>query len=345
MPMPELRGRQVLVTGAAGFIGSHLVDELVRAGARVRALDNFSTGKRENISHFLDRIDFVEGDLREADVCQRVCRDVEFVFHQAALGSIPRSMSDPATTFAVNVCGAANILAASRDNRVRRVIFASSSSVYGSSQTIPKREGEEGRPISPYAASKQMNEELADLFGRCFGVETIGLRYFNVYGPRQDPLGPYAAVIPLFFKAYFTGTAPTIFGDGEQSRDFTFVSDVVRANLLAAGASRDVCGRAYNVGGGKRTTLNDLARAVRAIAGSKREPRYADPRPGDVRDSMADGALAAEALGYIPEFTLAEGLARAAQYYETRSGETSVGRRHASEGSLSASEPKKEMET
>jgi nucleoside-diphosphate-sugar epimerase len=237
------------------------------------------------------------------------------VFHQAALGSVPRSLADPATTFAVNVPGTANVFTAARDQRVPRVIYASSSSVYGDSEALPKREGEEGRPLSPYALSKRMNEELAELFGRCFGIELIGLRYFNVYGPRQDPEGPYAAVVPRFFKASFGGNAAVIYGDGEQSRDFTFVSDAVKANLLAAGGAAEACGRAYNVAGGRRTTINQLARAVRDAVGGATDPKHEKARPGDVRHSHADGSLSEQALGFVPEVELSEGLARANRHY------------------------------
>ncbi|MDQ6891340.1 MAG: SDR family oxidoreductase [Acidobacteriota bacterium] len=315
MPIPELHGRQVLVTGAAGFIGSHLVDSLLENGARIRALDNFSNGRRENLAHCMDRIEFIEGDVRDLQTCVRACRDVSFLFHESALGSVPRSMADPATTFAVNVSGSANVFAAAKDAGVRRVIYASSSSVYGDSRTLPKREGEEGRPLSPYALSKRMNEELADVFSRCFGMELIGLRYFNVYGPRQDPDGPYAAVLPRFFKSSLAGEAPVIHGDGEQSRDFTFVLDAVRSNLLAAGAPAAACGRAYNVAGGRRTTVNDLAEAVRRVVGGGPAPVHQADRPGDVKHSLADVSLARDALGFSAEVDLEGGIAKTAPYY------------------------------
>ncbi len=310
MPMPDLRGQLVLVTGAAGFIGAHLVDALLERGARVRTLDNLVTGKRENLAHCLDRIEFVEGDMRDKDTCRRACRDVAIVFHQAALGSVPRSMADPATTIEINVAGTANVFAAAREAGVRRVIYASSSSVYGDSDRLPKREGEEGRPLSPYALSKCMNEELAAVFGRCYGTEFIGLRYFNVYGPRQDPQGPYAAVVPRFFKAYLNGEAPVIFGDGEQSRDFTFVDDAVAANLLAAGSGPEACARSYNIAGGRRTTVNELARRIRDALGGGPEPRHEPPRPGDVPHSWAALELAETKLGFVPAVDLSAGLAK-----------------------------------
>ena len=320
MPVPDFRGSRVLVTGAAGFIGSHLVDALVARGAAVRALDSLVSGHRENLGHHLAKIEFFEGDIRDAATCRQACRGATYVFHQAALGSVPRSLADPATTFAVNVAGTANIFTAARDEGVSRVVYASSSSVYGDSEVLPKREGEEGRPLSPYALSKRMNEELAELFGRCFGVELIGLRYFNVYGPRQDPEGPYAAVLPRFFKASLAGNAPVIYGDGEQSRDFTFVSDAISANLLAAGAATEACGRAYNVAGGRRTTINQLARAVREAVGGAPEPRYEEARAGDVRHSLANGSLSERVLGFVPEVELSEGLVMARRHYATSVG-------------------------
>jgi nucleoside-diphosphate-sugar epimerase len=311
----------VLVTGAAGFIGSHLVDALLDCAAVVRTLDNCSTGRLGNLEHCRERIEVVQGDIRDLPTCHAACEGMELIFHEAALGSVQRSIEDPATTLAINVCGTANLFAAARDARVRRVIYASSSSVYGDSAVLPKREGEEGSPLSPYAASKVMNEELAAVFGRCYGMELIGMRYFNVYGPRQDPDGPYAAVIPRFFKAYATGEAPLIYGDGEQSRDFTFVTDAVAANLRAAVAPAAAVGRAYNVASGRRTTVNELARTVRDALGGGAEPRYAAPRPGEVRDSGADLSRSREQLGYAPEVPLAEGIARSRPHYLSESRE------------------------
>ncbi|HEX3129945.1 MAG TPA: SDR family oxidoreductase [Thermoanaerobaculia bacterium] len=305
--IPELDGVPVLVTGGAGFIGSHLVDALLARGAQVRVLDDLSTGRRENLPAGAK---LLEDDIRDVEACRAACAGVAYVFHQAALGSVPRSIADPAATVAVNVAGTANVLAAARDAQVRRVVYASSSSVYGDARPVLKREGEEGRPLSPYAASKVMNEELADVFRRCYGMEIVGLRYFNIYGPRQSPEGPYAAVIPRFLRACLAGEAPVIYGDGTQSRDFTFVEDAVLANLLAAGAPAEACGRAYNVARGERTTVAELAERILEAAGSGLPPRHEPPRAGDVPHSQADPAAAEARLGFLARVGLREGLER-----------------------------------
>ncbi|MGA7991385.1 MAG: SDR family oxidoreductase [Thermoanaerobaculia bacterium] len=310
--MPETLA---LVTGGAGFIGSHLVDALVATGVRVRVLDDLSSGRRENLAGLAKRIDIVEGDIRDVETCRRACRGVEVVFHLAAVGSVPRSMKDPAHSLSVNVGGTANVLTGARDAGARRIVYASSSSVYGDSETLPKREGDEGRPLSPYALSKRMNEELADVFARCYGMEMIGLRYFNVFGPRQLPDGPYAAVIPRFFKACFQGRSPVIYGDGEQSRDFTFVADAVRANLLAASAPASACGGAYNVAGGGGVTVNNLATAVLRVVGNGQQPQHEAARPGDIRHSLADLTRVRAKLGYEPVMEFSAGLAASLSYY------------------------------
>ena len=315
MSIPDLESVPVLVTGGGGFIGSNLVDELLARGARVRILDNFATGRRENLSHCIDRIELLEGDIRNGETCERACRGQSFVFHQAALGSVPRSMEDPATTFDVNAQGTANMLAAARKAAVTRFIFASSSSVYGDSERLPKKEGEEGEPLSPYAASKSLAEALAKTFSRCFDLRWIGLRYFNIYGTRQDPAWAYAAVIPRFFDAFLGNQSPVIFGDGEQSRDFTFVADAVRANLLAAGASTGACNRAFNVAVGGRTSVKDLAELVRRTVGSDATPVYEPPRAGDVKHSVADLEAASALLRYEAETSLVEGLRLSLPYY------------------------------
>jgi nucleoside-diphosphate-sugar epimerase len=289
------------------------VEALLAHGARVRVLDDLSTGRRENLSQ--GKVELAQGDIRDLETCRAACAGVEYLFHQAALGSVPRSLADPATTIAVNVGGMANVLAAARDVGVRRVVYASSSSVYGDAGSVVKKEGEEGRPISPYAASKAMGEEMAEVFARCYGLELIGLRYFNVYGPRQSADGPYAAVVPRFFRACLADEAPVIYGDGRQSRDFTFVEDAVMANLLAAGAPPEALGRTYNVARGERTTIADLAERVQEAVGSGQPPRHEPQRPGDVLHSRADPEQAAHFLGFRAEVSLRDGLQRTSAYY------------------------------
>lgn len=307
--MLDFSARHVLVTGGAGFIGSHLVDALVAAGARVRVLDDLSTGKIDNLAHHADSVDLVEGDIRDTEACARACREVELVFHHAAVGSVPASMDDPARAIAINVTGTANVFGAAHAAGARRVVFASSSAVYGDSTAVPAREDRIGAPLSPYAVSKWMNEELAQVFARCYGMSLIGLRYFNVYGQRQDPNGPYAAVVPKFFAAYAAGAPPSIFGDGTQTRDFIHVSDVVRANLLAASA--DVGGaHALNVGADVQTTVLELAHTIREIMGAEAPPAHAPMRPGDIEHSRADIQRARKMLGFEPSLSLAEGLSR-----------------------------------
>jgi nucleoside-diphosphate-sugar epimerase len=313
--VPDFDGVPVLVTGGAGFIGSRLVDALVERGARVRVLDDLSTGRRSNLASESDRIEFFEGDIRDLDACRRACAGARFVFHEAALGSVPRSMKDPASTFAVNVSGTANVFSAARDESVETIVYASSSSVYGDSAVLPKREGEEGRPVSPYALSKSMTESLAECFARVFSMKVVGLRYFNVYGPRQSPEGPYAAVIPRFLQAIAKGSPLTIFGDGEQKRDFTFVSDAVAANLLAAGAPPALVGRVFNVAAGEETSVNTLAARLCELSGARSEILHLAPREGDVRESRADLSRSRRELGFEPAVSLEEGLRKTVEAY------------------------------
>ncbi len=315
-PPAELDGAPVLVTGGAGFIGSHLVEALVARGARVRVLDDLSTGRADNLAAVAERIELLEGDIRDEAVCHAACDEARYLFHQAALGSVPRSLDDPATSLAVNVQGTANLFAAARRAGVERLVYASSSSVYGDSPRLPRREGEEGEPLSPYALSKRMTEEIASVFWRCYGLPSVGLRYFNVYGPRQSPAGPYAAVVPRFFLARLAGKLPVIYGDGGQSRDFTYVGDAVQANLLALAAA-PADGRAVNIASGRRTTILELDRAIARLTGLDAAPRHEPERPGDVRHAQADLGAAAECLGYAAETDLASGLERALGYYRT----------------------------
>ena len=305
----------VLVTGGAGFIGSHLVTALVEGGARVRILDDLSSGRRANLAAISDRCELRVGDLRDAAACRAACAGVRLVFHQAALGSVPRSVERPEETIAVNVAGTAALLTAARDEGVERFVYASSSAVYGDSAALPQREGEEGRPQSPYALSKRLGEELAESFQRLFGLQCVGLRYFNVYGPRQDPTGPYAAVIPRFVAALLAGTPPAIHGDGGQSRDFLHVADAVAANLCAAVAPPAACGAAYNVASGRGTSLLELLALLGGALGRGLAPRHEAPRTGDLRHSRADTTLAAERLGFRAAVDLDSGLRASLPWY------------------------------
>lgn len=319
-----------LVTGAAGFIASHLVERLLSLGQTVTGLDNLATGHRRNVDAVLAavpperaaRFTFLEGDVRDPDACRRACEGADVVLHQAALGSVPRSLQNPLATHDVNVTGFLQVLEAARATGVRRVVYASSSSVYGDHPGLPKVEELVGRPLSPYAASKALDEQYADVWRRCYALEPIGLRYFNVFGPRQDPGGPYAAVIPLWFAGLLRGTDVAIFGDGETSRDFCYVDNVVQANLLAATTTRaEAIGQVFNVACGDRTTLNVLFRLIRERVArldpraAAREPVYREFRGGDVRHSLAEVRKARALLGYEPIVDVAGGLDRAAAWY------------------------------
>ncbi len=303
-----------LVTGVAGFIGSNLAEALLARGHRVRGLDNFLSGKRENLEG-LSGLEFVEGDVRDLEVCRRACDGVDYVLHQAALGSVPRSIEDPVLSNECNVTGTLNMLVAARDAGVRRFVFAASSSAYGDTPELPKVETMRPQPLSPYALTKLAGEEYCRLFFELYGFETVSLRYFNVYGRRQDPFSMYAAVIPKFVSALLRGEQPEIYGDGEQTRDFTYIEDVVQANLRACEAPREACGRVYNIAFGRRISLNELYREIARLLGADIPPRYGPPRPGDVRHSLADISRAREALGYEPAFDVRQGLAEAIGWY------------------------------
>jgi UDP-glucose 4-epimerase len=306
-----------LVTGGAGFIGSNIVEELLQRGERVRVLDNFSTGRRENLAPFLARIELIEGDLRDPSAVRQTVEGADYVLHQAALPSVQRSIDDPLATHAANTTGTLNLLLAAHEAGVRRVVFAASSSVYGDSPTLPKREDMLPQPKSPYAVSKLTGEHYCRAFTEVHGLGTVCLRYFNVFGPRQDPASQYAAVIPLFITAMLGGEPPTVHGDGLQSRDFTYVSNVVHANLLAATVP-GVAGRVFNVACGQRYTLLDLIAALSDVLGTQIAPVHTDPRPGDVRHSLADITAAQEALGYQVVVDFHEGLRRTVAWYRTK---------------------------
>jgi UDP-N-acetylglucosamine/UDP-N-acetylgalactosamine 4-epimerase len=320
--------RTWLVTGVAGFIGSHLLETLLKLDQRVVGLDNFATGHQRNLDEVRSlttaeqwaRFRFMEGDIRELKDCQAACEGVQHVLHQAALGSVPRSLQDPLATHAANATGFLNMLVAAKDAKVERFVYAASSSTYGDHPALPKVEDRIGKPLSPYAVTKYLNELYADVFGRCYGLQTIGLRYFNVFGPRQDPNGAYAAVIPKWTAALLKGETVWINGDGETSRDFCYVANAVQANLLAATSGPDAADQVYNVAVGDRTTLNDLFRVLRdnleahGVAPTTR-PQYRDFRAGDVRHSQADVSKAEARLGYKPTHRMGAGVAEAMPWY------------------------------
>ncbi len=298
--------KKVVVTGGAGFIGSHLVEVLAGRGYRVIILDDLSTGKVENIKDLLDaeNAEFIKGSITDLPLLRELFRGVDLVFHEAALPSVPRSIENPQASHEVNVSGTLNVLLAARENSVNRVIYASSSSVYGDIPTLPKREDMVPRPLSPYAVTKLAGEYYCQVFHQVYGLSTVCLRYFNVYGPRQDPNSQYAAVIPSFIKRTLGGNPPIIFGDGEQTRDFTFVKDVVEASILAAESEASGL---FNIARGEGITINELARRVISIVGRNMEPVHQQPRPGDIRHSLADISRA-RAFGYEPRYSLDKGL-------------------------------------
>ena len=314
-----------LVTGGAGFIGSNLVEYLIKYGAKkVYVLDNFSTGHKHNISSFLgkDNFELIEGDIRNLDICNNACKGIDFVFHQAALGSVPRSIEDPKTTNDVNISGFVNMLIASRDNKVKRFIYAASSSTYGDSEGLPKVEEKIGKPLSPYAITKYVNELYADIFSSTYSMETIGLRYFNVFGQRQDPNGAYAAVIPKFIIELINNKSPVINGDGEYSRDFTYIDNVVQINMLCLGVkNKDAINQVYNVAFGERTTLNELVANLKNNLSvfDKRindiKIIHASIREGDIPHSLASIEKAKNLLNYTPAYSIKDGLKEAIEWY------------------------------
>jgi nucleoside-diphosphate-sugar epimerase len=308
---------KILVTGGGGFIGSHLVERLLRDGHDVRVLDNFSSGRRENILPFAGEIELVEGDIQSYERAHTAVRGCEAVIHQAALPSVPRSIQDPLTSNAANVIGTLNVLLAARDSGVGRVVYASSSSVYGANETLPMSEDLPLAPISPYAVAKLAGEGYCRSFWAVYGLEAVSLRYFNVFGPRQDPRSQYAGVVAAFFDAFLSGHRPKVFGDGEQTRDFTPVANVVEATLLAIKAD-GVAGEAFNIACGDQISLNRLIAELRALTGSDLAPEYIEPRPGEIRHSRADISCAERRLGYRPTVTFEEGLALTADAFRAR---------------------------
>jgi len=307
---------KVLVTGGAGFIGSNLTESLLKRKHLVRVLDDFSTGKKENL--IFDKeypsLEIIKGDIRSLRTCKKAMKGMEYVFHQAALPSVQRSVEDPETSNAVNVGGTLNILLAAREEGVKRVIYASSSSIYGDTPTLPKHEEMPSHPLSPYALQKYIGEQYCRLFYQLYGLDSVSLRYFNVFGPKQDPNSVYSAVIPRFIEALLHGRPPIIFGDGEQSRDFTFIENVVQANLLAMSAGR-LYGEAMNIACGKRISLNQLLKILKQILGSKLSPVYQEPREGDVRHSLADIHKSKKIINYMPKVGTREELKKTVEFF------------------------------
>ncbi len=320
----EIKNSRVLVTGGAGFIGSNLIEKLLTNNNQVVCLDNFSTGKRENLISFSGNSAFslIEGDIRDLETCKNACDGVDYVLHQAALGSVPRSIKDPVTTTEVNITGFVNMLTAAKDGRVKRFVYAASSSTYGDSRELPKVEDRIGKPLSPYAITKYVNELYAANFSEIYGIETIGLRYFNVFGKRQDPFGAYAAVIPKFIMALMKHESPVINGDGSYSRDFTYIDNVIQANQLASLAQEaESLNTVYNIAYGERTTLNELFNVIREVlsafdnAVADIEPLYGPVRPGDVPHSLASVSKAEKHLCYSPKYNFESGLRAAIEWY------------------------------
>lgn len=311
------KGTVFVVTGGAGFIGSNLCEALLDMGCIVRCLDNLSTGKYENIEHFMgkEEFDFIEGDIRDLETCKQVCMGADYVLHQAAWGSVPRSIEMPLVYEEINIRGTLNMMEAATECGVKKFVYASSSSVYGDSTELPKKEGQEGKVISPYALTKKTDEEYGRLYKELYGLDTYGLRYFNVFGRRQDPNGMYAAVIPKFLKQLLHGEVPTINGDGRQSRDFTYIDNVIEANLRACKADSSAAGEAFNIGAGGRLYLIDMYEHLCKALGMSVEPNFGPPRAGDVRDSNADITKARTLLGYDPTYDFEKGIALAIDWY------------------------------
>jgi len=310
-----------LVTGGAGFIGSNTVDELVRRGHSVVVLDDLSSGKEDNLAEIRNKITFIKGSITDIEVVRKAMHEAEYVLHLAARTSVPRSVKDPIETNKINIDGTLNVLVAAKELKVKRVVFAASSSAYGETPTLPKIETMQPQPISPYGVTKYVGELYAQTFGRCYGLENVSLRYFNIFGPRQDPSSPYSGVLAKFCTAFLEDTQPVVFGDGEQTRDFTFVDNAVQANLLACEAP-NASGKIFNVGTGGRTSLNEVLQALAKITGKIIEAKYDPPRDGDIRDSQADISQAKEFLGYKPLVDFEEGLTRTFEWY--RSPQTKV---------------------
>ncbi|SNS55382.1 UDP-N-acetylglucosamine 4-epimerase [Ekhidna lutea] len=312
--------KKILVTGGAGFIGSNLVESLLEKGYQVVCLDNLATGSLRNIHDFLDHknFEFVEGDILDFDLILKLSKGSFAISHQAALGSVPRSIKDPITSNRVNVEGTLNVFKAAVDNNIERVVYAASSSTYGDSAELPKKEDRIGKPLSPYAVTKFVNELYADVFHRVYGLNTIGLRYFNVFGPKQDPNGPYAAVIPLFIKAILSGERPIINGDGSHSRDFTFVSNAVQANIKALETSAENYNTVYNVACEQKTNLKELVAYINEVEGMNVAPIFANEREGDVKHSLADISKAKTQLGYRPSHLIKEGLSVTIDWYREK---------------------------
>ncbi len=306
-----------LVTGAAGFIGSNLVETILNLGCRVRGLDNFSTGKQENVDLFINnpKYTFIKGDIRNLDTCLKACEDVDFVLHQAAWGSVPRSIEMPLHYEEINIRGTLNMMEAARQKGIKKFVYASSSSVYGDEPNLPKQEGREGNLLSPYALSKMVNEEYGRLYTKLYGLDTYGLRYFNVFGKRQDPNGPYAAVIPKFIKQLCTGERPTIYGDGKQSRDFTYIENVIEANLKACKAPSSVAGESFNIAYGEQVYLIDVYRLLCKELRNDCEPTFGPERQGDIRHSNADISKAMKMLGYDPSWNFERGIKVVIDWY------------------------------